>query len=212
MPYYKKTGRLNMKTVKADNLPPDNVIRSIIESGGLIVYPTETAYGIGAGINHSYAIEKIYSAKEREKSKKLTTIVPSIEVAQKYCFLNKDEIKLCKKLMPGPLTLIARKKELIPKEFNEEFVFRISSNPTAHKLAEIINAPIIATSANLSGKGNTYSIEDLDEKIKSTVDLIIDGGILKDRPSSTIVRIYKGNTEILREGPITKEDIKIALK
>ena len=201
-----------MKTVKADNLPPDKTIKSIIESGGLIIYPTETAYGIGAGINHRYAIEKIYEAKGREKSKKLTTIVPSLEVAQKYCFLNKDEIKLCKRLMPGPVTLIARKKEIMPKEFNEEFVFRISSNPIAHKLAEIINAPIIATSANISGKGNAYSIKDIGSEIIDKVDLVIDNGTINRNPSSTIVRIYNGDIEIIRPGKVTEEDIKSALK
>ncbi|MCK5300230.1 MAG: threonylcarbamoyl-AMP synthase [Candidatus Aenigmarchaeota archaeon] len=193
-------------------IPKDETIKSIIESGGLIIYPTETAYGLGAGINHEYAIEKIYDTKKRDKAKKLIAIVPSIEVAKRYCFMNKDEIKLCNKFMPGPLSIICRKKEFFPTEFNKEFVFRISSNPIAHRLATIINAPLIATSANMSGKGNAYSIKDIGSEIIDRVDLVIDNGTLKKNPSSTIVRIYNGDIEIVRPGKITKEEIISALK
>jgi L-threonylcarbamoyladenylate synthase len=185
-----------------------NIIKNIINDGGSIIYPTETAYAIGTSINQ---IDKIYELKKRAKSKEITFIVSSLNIAKKYCFMNNDELLLCKTFMPGPLSLVCRKKELIPNNYNTEFVFRISSNKIANKLTKIINAPITSTSANISGEKTAYSIEEINKKLKEKVDLIIDTGPLEKKPTSTIVRIYKGKLEILREGPISKKEIEKTL-
>ena len=103
----------------------------IMENGGLIVYPTETAYGIGCNALDKEAVEKVYDAKQRPKSKGLTVICSSLNQVEKYAELTEDERKLVEEFMPGPLTLVVEKKDNIPENLNDSFVFRISSADTA---------------------------------------------------------------------------------
>ncbi|MBC5792426.1 MAG: threonylcarbamoyl-AMP synthase [Nanohaloarchaea archaeon] len=180
--------------------------RKVIEECGLVVFPTETAYGIAADATNPDAVEKVYEAKQRPQEKGLTAIVSSLEQAERYAKLSDNERKIVKELMPGPITLVSEKKDRIPDSMNEKFVFRVSSSKTARTLAE--NIPITATSANISGEETSYSIEDISDKLLEKVDFVIDTGKLEDGPTSTITEIVDGEVVIHREGPIKKKEIE----
>lgn len=184
--------------------------KEVIENGGLVVFPTETAYGIAADATNPFAVEKVYEAKERPKSKGLTTIVDSLETAEEFGNLSENEMKAVDNFMPGPLTLVARKAEGLPPNLNEDFVFRVSSGEVASKLAEI--GPITATSANISGESTSYSVEDISQELLENIDFVIDAGELEASETSSIVEINNGEVEVHREGPVKKQELEKALK
>ncbi|MFB6114843.1 MAG: L-threonylcarbamoyladenylate synthase [Candidatus Nanohalobium sp.] len=184
--------------------------KKVIENGGLVVFPTETAYGIAADATNPFAVEKVYEAKERPKSKGLTTIVDSLDTAEKFGDLSENEEKIVEEFMPGPLTLVVRRSEGLPDNLNEDFVFRISSGEVASKLAEV--GPITATSANISGNETSYSVEDISDELLDEVDYVLDAGELDPSETSTIVEVNNSEVEVHREGPVTEQELEQALK
>lgn len=179
-----------------------------LRKGKLVVYPTETSYGLGTNALDKEAIQKIYKVKGRPEEKKLTVVVSNLDSALKYCSLNKKELKICKEFMPGPLTILADKNKQIPDLLNDRFAFRVPSNKIARDLSSYSEVPVIATSANLSGGGQIFSIESLNEKIKKKVDYIIDSGELEKTPASTIIDLSSGNLKLVREGPIKRKELE----
>ena len=183
-----------------------NKAKQKIRDGKVIIYPTETAYGIGGDIRDEKVIEKVYEAKQRPRSKGLTTIVDSLETAEKYSDLNSKERKLVQEFMPGPLTLVTERKNKVPESLNEDFAVRISSAEIASELSQA--APIIATSANISGRETSYSVEEISTELKKKVDYIVDAGKLQKGPTSTIAEVSNGEIRLHREGPIKKQELK----
>ncbi|MFT4893133.1 MAG: L-threonylcarbamoyladenylate synthase [Candidatus Nanohaloarchaea archaeon] len=184
--------------------------KKAIEKGGAVIFPTETAYGIAADATKRDAVEKVYEMKQRPRSKGLTAIVYSMEQAEKYSNLSEDEKRTVEDFMPGPLTLVAEKKDNIPDNLNSDFAFRISSSETARELTE--NTPITATSANISGKETSYSVEDISEELRQKADYIIDVGELEDGPTSTIAEVNNSELVIHRKGPVKRSEIEKVLQ
>ena len=183
--------------------------KKLVKENGVIVYPTETAYGIGGNALNEEVIERVYDAKQRPRSKGLTVIVNSLEQAEDYAKLNEAEKALVEEFIPGPLTLVAEKKDKVPDSLNDSFVFRISSSPIARELAE--NSPLIATSANISGVSTSYSVEDISQELLDKVDFVLDKGRLPKGPTSTIAEIRDGEVFIHRAGPISQEEVEEVL-
>ena len=183
--------------------------KDIIKQDKVIVYPTETAYGIGGNALNKDVIDRVYDAKKRPRSKGLTVIVSSLEQAEDYAELNEVEKALVEEFMPGPLTLVAEKKDGVPDNLNDSFVFRISSSPIARELAS--ERPIVATSANISGEKTSYSVDDISQELLEKVDFVLDKGRLPRGPTSTIAEIRDGEVFIHREGPISQEEVEKAL-
>ncbi len=188
------------------NTPMPRTAESL-KKGKIIIYPTETCYGLGTNALNEESVKKIYEIKNRSREKKMSCLVSSIEQAQKYCKLTEKEIKICREFMPGPLTLIAEKNEKIPDTLNKDFAFRISPNKTAQKLPGLMDAPLVSTSANLSGGENPYRISEIPEKVKEKADVIIDSGKLEKTDPSTLVKIEDGELKIFREGPVSRRDV-----
>jgi len=180
-----------------------------IKDGGLIVYPTETAYAIGGDALNEKVIDQVYEAKQRPKEKGLTVIVDSLETAEQYADLNEAEKALVDEFMPGPLTIVAEKKENVPEDLNDNFVFRISSSPIARELAN--ERPLIATSANISGEKTSYSVDDISEELLEKADFVLDKGRLPRGPTSTIAEVTDGEIYIHREGPVKQEELEAVL-
>jgi len=175
----------------------------ILKNGGLIVYPTETCYGIGCDALNENAVEKVYRVKKREKKKPISIIVSSLKMMRKYGKITKEVEYLVKKFMPGPLTIVVEKKRKIPDILNpKEIAFRISSHPIAQQLVKELDKPITATSANISGSKPIYSSEEIVKIFNGKVDMIIDSGNLPLIQPSTIIRVKKSKIELIREGAI----------
>lgn len=181
---------------------------NIVRKGGVIVYPTDTCYGIGCDATNPKAIEKIFRIKEREKNKPLPLIASSIQMIEKYVFLEERAIKLFF-AFPGISVSLKKKGSLIPDSVNREKVaFRIPSNEISRKLSELSNKPLVSTSANRSGDNPPYSIEEVKISLKNflnEIDLFLDGGILDKNPPSTIVDLVDGKIE--RIGSIGEKQI-----
>ncbi len=184
--------------------------RKVIRAGGIAIYPTETAYGIGADALDPEAVEKVYEMKQRPREKGLTVIVNDMKMAEKYGALTDLERELVRELMPGPLTLVSEKKDNIPDVLNEKFVFRVSSSEIASALAE--DGPLTATSANVSGAETSYSVKDIDRRVLEKADYVIDAGKIPSSPTSTIAEVNNSGIVIHRKGPVTRERLEEVLK
>ena len=192
----------------------ENEIKKIaqsIKNGKIVVFPTETVYGIGTNGLDENAIEKLYKIKQRPKEKPITLLVSDIEMIDKVAReINEIEYKLIKKFMPGPLTIILMKKEFVSDILTagSKFVgIRIPDNEIARKLIEYSGLPIATTSANLSGKVAKIDLEDIRIEFKDKIDYYIDGGTSKIGKGSTVVKVVENNIKILREGSITREEL-----
>jgi L-threonylcarbamoyladenylate synthase len=188
--------------------PDKRIIRKaarIIKSGGLVVYPTETCYGIAADATNPAAIDRIYEVKERHASKSIPIIVPSLAMMEKYGKVTKIARLLAKKFMLGPLTVIIDKKGL-PNNLNPDGVaFRISSHPAALGLARSVRKPITATSANISGQPSIYDGKEVLKVFNGKVEMILDAGKLRKVKPSTYVDAR--SLRIMREGAVPKKKI-----
>jgi L-threonylcarbamoyladenylate synthase len=169
----------------------------------IIIYPTETCYGIGCSALDIEGVKKIFELKKRPNEKPFIVLVDSIDMLKKIARVNKTALELAEKYWPGPLSIVLPKKDIIPDEVSKGYIAcRISSNKVANKIIKEIKAPLISTSANISGKPSPYSIKDIDESLIKGADLIIDKGELEKNPPSTVVKIDGEKIIMLRKGSI----------
>ena len=184
----------------------------ILRDGGIVVFPTETVYGIGANALNEEAVKNIYKIKNRDINKPLSILISNMEMINQVAEnITELEYKLMKKFFPGPFTIIINKKEIIPDVVtaNKKTVgVRMPNEKIALKLIEMAGVPIATPSANISGKPSGTNIEDIKRDFKENVDFYIDGGESKIGVPSTIVQVINGVPHILRQGVITEEEIK----
>lgn len=183
-----------------------------IKNGGLVLFPTETVYGIGADGLNEEAVKNIFIAKGRAQDNPLILHVSSIDMIKKLVLQISDvEQKLIDNFFPGPLTIIFKKKKIVPNVITgglDTVAIRMPENIIARDLIELSGTPIAAPSANISGKPSGTNIKDIFEELKNKVDYIIDGGDTKIGVESTVIRVINNKIHILRPGKITKEDLK----
>ncbi len=173
---------------------------SVLKKGGIVVYPTETSYGVGADATNIRALKKINRLKGRKN--KFLPIIIDRKMAGKYIVLNSDMKNLMKRFMPGPLTLVADKRMKTKKLLGG---FRIPANSFALNLVKRFGKPITATSANISGNKQIYGIKDVKKVFSGRADLIIDAGSLPRRQPSTVFDVR--GMRILRKGKISLRKI-----
>lgn len=199
---------------KVDNLKIEEAAQ-IIKNRGLVVFPTETVYGIGANGLNPEAVGKIYIAKGRKQDKPLILLVSDKKMLNQIVEeINEVESKLMEVFWPGPLTIVFKRKPCVPSVVTagqDTVGVRLTSGEIALKLIEASRCPIAAPSANISGKPSGTAVEDIFEDFKDKVDCFIDKGRIKDALESTVVRVIGGVPTILRPGKITAEQIKEAV-
>ena len=185
-----------------------------IKKGNLVLFPTETVYGIGANALDAEAVKKIFIAKGRAQDNPLIVHVDSIEMVEKIVKeITPLEKKLMERFWPGPLTIIFKRKseKIIPNivTANLDTVgIRMPSNEIANKLIQKAGVPIAAPSANISGKPSGTKVEDIIEELDGKVQYILDGGFTDIGLESTVIKIDNGVIDILRPGKITKEELE----
>lgn len=183
----------------------------IIKNGGIAVFPTETVYGIGVNGLDENSIKKLFEAKKRPFSKPISLLVNNIEMIEKVSKnISKQEYALIKTFMPGPLTIILKKKDILPNILTanlDTVGIRIPANNIALDLIKYTGIPIATSSANISGEACCSNIEDIKICFGDNVDYYLDGTTNSINLPSTIVQIIDGIPHILREGSISKEQI-----
>lgn len=207
--YLIKIVLIYMKRVKINPHQPDPVemegARNILREGGVVVYPTDTLYGLGANIFQEEAVKRVYSIKKRSQKKPLSICLGRVEDLESVAYLEGDALKLAKKLLPGPYTLILKKRDHIPDLLtagSDKIGVRIPDTPLCQELA--LEFPITTTSANLSGEDSPIRMEELTDLFQEKVDLYLDGGDGKQSPS-TVIDLTSWPPEILRAGAGVEE-------
>lgn len=183
----------------------------IIKNGGIVVFPTETVYGIGANALNAEAVKKIYEIKKRPLSKPITLLVNSIDMIKRVAKdITPFEYAIIKKFFPGPLTIILQKKDVVPDivtSGGSTVGIRMPANEIALELINRAGVPLATPSANISDKPSKTNIKDVMSDFPEGVDCFIDGGKSKIGVASTIVQVIDGVPHILRQGTITEEQI-----
>ena len=191
-------------------------IADIIKQGGIVVFPTETVYGIGTNGLDSKAITKLYEVKQRPLNKPISLLVSSLEMVRSVTENISDMVyKLMEAFFPGPLTIILKKNNCVPNNLtnNTNTVgIRMPDNIIARKPIEYANVPIATPSANISGKPSGTNIQGIIKDFGDKVDYYIDGGPSKLGIGSTIVKIDGDKPIILRHGSISEEEIYKVIK
>jgi L-threonylcarbamoyladenylate synthase len=169
-----------------------------IRGGKLVAFPTETVYGIAANRLDKKAINDLRRAKNRPEAKPFTVHISDVAMIRKMgVAVTSDASKLIKKFWPGPLTIILKAKN------GERIGFRMPANKIAIQLIEAAQTPIVAPSANLSGKKAPVEAKKVFEELYGRIDLILDGGRTRVGVESTVVDMTSNAPEILRDGAIS---------
>ncbi len=194
-----------MKIIKINSNDPDpekiRVVKDFLKKGSIVVYPTDTVYGIAANIFDENAILKIFSAKKRSKNKPLSICLSNIDDLKTVAEFDDKTEKILQKLLPGPFTVILKKNDKISPILtagSDKIGIRIPDNQLSLDLTS--DFPITSTSANISGLDVPESPNDIIKQLGSSVDLLLDAGICKHCNHSTVVDMTGENPKILRKG------------
>ncbi|SIR53915.1 translation factor SUA5 [Haladaptatus litoreus] len=175
-----------------------------IRDGDLVVYPTETVYGLGADALTPDAIGRVFEAKRRAREKPISLAVPDVESALSYVRPTERERKFMQEFLPGPVTVLCEKRDVVPDVLTagkSRVGVRIPDHEGALELLEHV-APITSTSANVSGRASVTRVSDLDSEIEDAVAVVIDGGETGGT-GSTVVNVER--SEIVRRGELADE-------
>ena len=185
---------------------------AILRQGGVVAFPTDTVYGLGAGANIPQAVERVYQVKERPANMALPLLLADIsqinEVAESVPPI---AWLLAKKFLPGALTMVLPKSKSVPDTItagNKTVAIRIPDHPVPVALARGLGMPIVGTSANLSGQPSALTANDVYSQFGDKVDLIIDGGKCRGGRESTIIDVTGKVPVILREGAISERELR----
>lgn len=178
-----------MKTLTQNTLER---AKTILQSGGVLVFPTDTAYGLGGDFENADVIKRILKIKGRTNTK-FTLIAASLEQVEEFFPLVPEAKAIAVKHWPGPLSIAV----------NDQFSVRVPASEIARKLAAVAGKPLIATSANRSGEGEIYTLDEAQHALgEKNVDLWIDGGTLDKKPPSTIIKVNTEGVQVIRSGAI----------
>ncbi|MBR3361053.1 MAG: threonylcarbamoyl-AMP synthase [Lachnospiraceae bacterium] len=187
----------------------------VLKQGGIVAFPTDTVYGLGAVFDDEKAVRKIFAAKGREEKKPLSILVADIVQVELLSEIKSGEMaqkaeRLMKKYWPGALTLIFQKKPGIPDAVTaggETIGIRMPDMELTRELICAAGKPLAAPSANTSGKRSSVSAREVLEDLDGKIDMVIDGGTCPVGVASTVVDMTGDTPVILREGVITAEMI-----
>ncbi len=188
-------------------------IANALKDGKIVIFPTETIYGIGTSAFQMKSVDKIYEIKGRPEQKALIVLIANYQMLEDIAEISDEKEKeLMGKFWPGALTIVLKRKEnsAIPNNvtaFKDTIAVRMSDNEIIKKLIEKSGVPIVAPSANLSGVNNATKIEEILRDLGNKVDYVLDNGNIIDETPSTIVKVEEGKIKILREGKIKKEQL-----
>lgn len=191
-----------MKTVNINDPDVVNIAAEVLRSGGVVMHPTETCYGLAVDIFNEKALEKLYEIKGRDDKKPVSILVSDLKMALMYGDFSGKALDLAEKYWPGPLSIVVVRSEKLPEFVNpgENFVsIRFSDFEFCTKLVSALGRPVTTTSANKTGESALYKA---DVYGFEGVDLVIDGGELPKNKPSTIVKVTGEKVEVLRQGDL----------
>ena len=183
-----------------------------IRNGGLVVFPTDTVYGLGCDPRNQKAVQSIFKIKKRKESKQLPVLGYSKKEISKIAVFDDTSIKIADRFWPGQITLVLKlKDEEIKKSmnFDDKIAVRVPNHPCALSLLKECKL-LVGTSANFSGLPAFSDSKKVLESF-SGYDVFLDGGIISNTVESTIVEVVDGKLKILRQGNVTKKELEVLL-
>ena len=201
-----------VQVIKLDPLKPDKSViqkaREIIAGGKLVIFPTDTVYGLATDPFNEEAVMRLIEAKRRDEGKGFPILVANLQMAKKLTKFSQTALSLASKFWPGALTLVLPLKKPMPSIVTgnrQTLGIRVPDHLIARQLAEI---PIIGTSANISGRDSPVNAEDAINQLGDSVDLVLDTGPTKEGIASTIVDLTTKTPRIIREGAIKRDQLQ----
>lgn len=194
-----------MKILKINNKDPDPDIikqaKEYLKQGKLVIYPTDTVYGIAANMYNEQGVSKVFTSKKRSLNKPLSLCLAELESIKDVAFMDDDTETIVEHLFPGPFTVILRKKKVVSTLLTagtNNIGIRIPDNKLSRDLAS--DFPITSTSANISGMNVPESPNEVIKQLGSSVDLVLDAGVCKYGLHSTVVDMTGENPVVVRKG------------
>lgn len=185
---------------------------AILKQGGLVAYPTDTVYGLGAAANNAKAVERIFEVKRRPRNIALPLLLADTsQLNQVSEHVPPLAHRLMEKFWPGALTLVLPKSKTISDLItagSPNVAVRIPAHPVPVALIKGLGAPIVGTSANVSGQPSPLTAAQVYAQLNDTVDLIIDGGRSPGGKESTIIDVTGEIPAVVREGALSREEIE----
>jgi tRNA threonylcarbamoyl adenosine modification protein (Sua5/YciO/YrdC/YwlC family) len=185
--------------------PQERLLRKAVEvltGGGIIAYPTDTCYAIGCDLYNTKGIARIYQLKRRPLGKPFSFLCADLKNISEYALVGNYAYKTMKRLLPGPFTFILEASRQVPKILQTRrhtVGIRVPDHPICHVLLELLGHPIISTSANLPDGPVLSDPEEIAEKFKPHLEMVIDAGIILPAPSS-VISLIDDAPEVIREG------------
>jgi tRNA threonylcarbamoyl adenosine modification protein (Sua5/YciO/YrdC/YwlC family) len=185
--------------------PQLRLVRRAVETlrdGGIVIYPTDTVYGMGCDLFNKKGIDRIYEIQRRDRKKPLSFVCADLKDISRYARVTDEAYKIMRRLLPGPYTFVLEASRIVPKTIlprRQTTGIRVPDNKICMALVSELGSPIISASVK-DENGELLSDPCIIEELFSRrVDIIIDGGIIAAKPSS-VIGIFEGGTEVLREG------------
>lgn len=187
---------------------------AVLKLGGVVVYPTDTLYGLGANALEAGPVERIFKVKQRPKSKPLPIAVRNIDWAKELAFIYQKEEKILNAVWPGAVSVVLPKRKIVPDILTagqKNVAIRAPKSEFVDKLLGKFGYPIISSSANISDELPSFKVAEIIERFKNSEykpDLVIDAGDLKESEPSTILDLTSDKPKILRVGPVKPETLR----
>lgn len=185
--------------------PQPRLIKQVVESlqkGGVIIYPTDTTYGIGCDIFQRKAIKKIFQIKQRDQHKPFSFICNDLAEISNYARVSNFAFKMMKRHLPGAYTFVLDATKIVPDSLSTKqktVGVRMPKNAICQAIVKELGHPLVTTSANASGEATPQDPRDIEDRMGHLVDFVIDGGISMDE-ASTVISLLDDQIEILRQG------------
>jgi L-threonylcarbamoyladenylate synthase len=195
-----------MKIIKINYNKPQKkeigLIAGFLKMGKVIVYPTDTIYGLGCSATDKRVVNKIYRIKKREKNKPMLVLISDFKMLAKYFSVDKKQLAYLRKIWPGKVSVILNKKSALSNDVSgglPSAAVRLPKSEFLTKMITELGAPVVSTSLNISGEAHLENLDNLEKYfIKTKPDIVIDAGIKKGKPSKLIDLRDVGNIKVLR--------------
>jgi len=197
---------LNMKVL--------HLIAESLKNGAIMIYPTDTIYGIGGNALQSSVVQRIFEVKKRPSELPVPLAVNNLLMANNLAHVTDDAEKLMNAFWPGPLTIVLKRKSIVPDEVtggSDKVGIRIPNHSIPIKLMELTKFPLVATSANLHGQPSPTHIDERVKKLGENVDFIINSEETLGGIPSAVLDLTSKPLKVLRKGPISQKEIEFVI-
>jgi len=187
----------------------------VVKNGGLVVYPTDTVYGLGCNPFSARAVKRVFKVKGERKEKPLPILASDIKFIEKIAHINNRARKIAERHWPGPLTLVVPKKPALPNALTcglASVGVRIPNHKVAVQLISLCDGLLVGTSANKTGEKPPKTAREANKQVGKEVDIVLDGGPTTLRQESSVIDLTSKKPKMQREGPIKLTDVLNALQ